>query len=54
MWVQCFRGVVCNDNPIFWDDELADLKFSVGDRVAGNSDVGRAVKPTEEDIFTPV
>jgi hypothetical protein len=52
--VQCFCGVVCNDNPTFRDDELADLKFSVGNCVARNSDVGGAVKPTEEDVFTPV
>ena len=45
--------MVCNNSPTFRDDELADLKFSIGNRVARDSGVCGAVKTAEEDVFAP-
>jgi hypothetical protein len=53
VWVQCFCGVVCHDNPAFQDDELADLKFRVSNCVARDSGVSGAVEPTERGALTP-
>lgn len=46
--------MVRDDDPTFRDDKLPNLKFSVGDCIARNPNIGGTVKTTEEDVLTPV